>query len=284
MINSVGDQIERGRYFSHSSFERVVNFYPESENCGLLAVAKNEVGCGPKTITIEDQLFEKAKHSSEILVENDKIQFVTKRGNFVIPLSITRFNSKLDEQTKGIDLGVNIDTAWDMAIHHSPEKSFAFLLDSKREREFTGAFERALVERVKNGETEIFKNGNLESGVKLIKGVGTGLTPSGDDFITGLLAAIAVTETNEQINLENIKQVIKNNALGGNPFSNTYIELASRSHFTEKVLTLLKAILIGEEIESKTRDLIDFGHSSGADLITGILLGLKRRKSWLPKD
>ncbi len=284
MINSVGDQVERGRYFSHSSFERVVNFYPESEKIGLLAVAKNSVGPGPKTICADDQLVKLAANVKEIVVYDDRIDFISKSQIHTYPYLSNSYQSSLSENELEQSSSYELELCTKVAMDEAPEHSFVFLLNSEREKNFTGAFDKALIERVKAGVDQLFDQGNLVEGIKLLKGVGNGLTPSGDDFITGLLAAISLIECKEQYKFHNIKQVIREHAIGGNPFSNTYIDLAARGFFTAPVKNLLLAIGNANDVEQRTKELINFGHSSGADLIAGILLGLKRRTSWLLKD
>jgi len=71
--------------------------------------------------------------------------------------------------------------------------SLAFLINPEFEDAFETRFEKAFIKHIKLAWAKIYK-GDLIDGVKKIKGSGVGLTPSGDDFITGMLYALFLLE------------------------------------------------------------------------------------------
>jgi hypothetical protein len=104
-------------------------------------------------------------------------------------------------------------------------------------------------------------------------GLGPGLTPSGDDLLSGMLAAFRV--------------------LGGDPafadaagaalatlatarttsISATLLRLAGAGQVAQEAAGVLLAIAAGEPLEQVLHTLLGIGHTSGADLAAGILAG-----------
>jgi len=71
--------------------------------------------------------------------------------------------------------------------------SLAFIFDNGRFSHFDSEFEKAFVKRMGDGVKLIWA-GQIIRGVKRLKGCGFGLTPSGDDFIAGLLFGLNVIQ------------------------------------------------------------------------------------------
>jgi hypothetical protein len=67
-------------------------------------------------------------------------------------------------------------------------------------------------------------------------------------------------------------------ALGGNLYSNTFLDLARRGLFSGRVKDLLRALLSGSRrsVRQATEALFAVGASSGADLATGLFLTLRQ--------
>ena len=104
-------------------------------------------------------------------------------------------------------------------------------------------------------------------------GAGAGLTPSGDDFVTGLLLALNRWKDIlwDRDDLDLINQSIveaayqKTTTLGAN-----LIELASFGEGDERILKAIDWIMAGNTDESSiVDDLVDWGSSSGVDILAG---------------
>jgi hypothetical protein len=104
-------------------------------------------------------------------------------------------------------------------------------------------------------------------------GAGAGLTPSGDDFVTGLLLALNRWKDIlwDRDDLDLINQSIveaayqKTTTLGAN-----LIELASFGEGDERILKAIDWIMGGKTDESSIVDnLLDWGSSSGVDMLVG---------------
>ncbi len=128
---------------------------------------------------------------------------------------------------------------------------------------------------MQRGGEQVFGGGLLE-GVSMLKGCGAGLTPSGDDFIAGMLIGLHLVQQLCQRELRPVIDTIFRAATGNNIFSNTFLDLASRGLLFEKMKKLIVAIL-GDESDAvrvAAMDLFAIGATSGADLGTGFLMTL----------
>ena len=106
----------------------------------------------------------------------------------------------------------------------SPQ-SLGFLIFPKNEIFFQTTFEKAFLAHVKNTVQNISLE-NLPTITKSMKGVGFGLTPSGDDFNCGILYAL--NYLNEIMN-NGFSKTIKKcylNSIGDNLISNTFLKYA----------------------------------------------------------
>lgn len=111
-------------------------------------------------------------------------------------------------------------------------------------------------------ETEFQKKRKEKNLFNLI-GLGLGLTPSGDDYIVGLMAAYYLTHENKYDLFLKIAEFSKDKT---NDISHCYIKNASNRLFKKEILDLLYDISNKEKIDK----LINFGSSSGQDIIYGI--------------
>jgi len=117
--------------------------------------------------------------------------------------------------------------------------------------------------------------------LKLILGFGPGLTPSGDDFLSGFIAAgIAVNQVRESIS-DSIRRIIdkvREEADGKTTkVSISMIEDACNGDFAEPVWKFIRITLLSEEmseIESACQRLWKIGGSSGEDLFNGLATGI----------
>ena len=85
----------------------------------------------------------------------------------------------------------NLRTFGESLQGSAPPKSLAFLLDDTRLANFQTKSERAFAAHMAHSVHQVF-HGHLLQGIRSLKGCGPGLTPSGDDFIAGLLVGLHV--------------------------------------------------------------------------------------------
>jgi hypothetical protein len=107
--------------------------------------------------------------------------------------------------------------------------------------------------------------GDVEAVVGLLGGLGPGLTPSGDDALAGLLLSGAMgPQPVEMVKTHEI--------------SRAFLRWAGQGQSIEPVHRLLQALASGDRwlLGGGLRDLLAYGHSSGADLALGLWWGLQR--------
>ena len=104
-------------------------------------------------------------------------------------------------------------------------------------------------------------------------GCGIGLTPSGDDFIPGLL--IGLNLRGERF--RGIVNQVFSAARSKNIFSNSFLDLDRQGLLFGRMKDLILALLDGgqEAVRNSTGKLFAIGGSSGADLGTGFLMTMR---------
>jgi hypothetical protein len=268
-VRSYGSQIRCGIYQLHSKFNSAANFISGD---AFAFIVDSRIGAGPLNIVLEG-IKPDLLHSLE--VRNDCVYLNDEQ--FVFDDS-TRFNSTIRIEDIDTDkFKANIGIFECALLRHSPLKSLAFLIDDKRKNDFTTSFDLAIVDKFETGLKEIL-SGNYRTGIEMIKGLGYGLTPSGDDYISGFLIAVHVSHNIFKTDVSSIINVISNSAKGGNIFTNTFLDCAARGHVPEKFQRLIHALCYSEkeDIIYCTQELLTIGATSGTDQAVGFLTAIKR--------
>lgn len=131
---------------------------------------------------------------------------------------------------------------------HSLDKIYKKIQNFERN---DSIFEKAFQERREN--KDLFN----------IIGLGLGLTPSGDDYIVGIMAAYYSHNLNKPKIFKEIEYLAQNRT---NEISYNYILNASNRLFKQEIIDLIFDI----ENEEKICNLLKFGSSSGQDILYGI--------------
>jgi hypothetical protein len=268
---SVGDQVERGSYTVHSRFKRAVNF---SNGRRLVFLVSREIGAGPLNIVLAGAGSHQALARVSCLRVEEHLLEIDERFFNVDRSHCYRSDFTLQD-CRADCLPLNLALFRQLLADASASNSLAFLIASERVGNFTSAVERAFVSRIQRGADQVF-GGSLLEGVSMLKGCGAGLTPSGDDFIAGVLLGLHLLQQLRQRELRQVIDTIFRAATGQNIFSNTFLELASRGLLLEKMKKLVLTMLGGESgpVRVATLDLFAIGATSGADLGTGFLMTL----------
>jgi len=116
----------------------------------------------------------------------------------------------------------------------------------------------------------------LRKGSARLGGLGPGLTPSGDDFLAGVMHAVWALMPVETA--EGLCDVVSDAACPGTSrFSAAYLKAAARGEAAANWQALLNA-LIGRDshtLERAAHALIAYGHTSGKDALSGFVLGAR---------
>lgn len=269
---SVGDRIEEGIYGVHSRFHRAVNL---TDGNRLVSVVDEEIGAGPLNLVVRG-------------LDLSRISFLRIDQRAVL-LDGRRLGIAPDRYYRsGIDLGYwRAQAFWEnlvrfgkLLVEISPPKSLVVLLDERRMEHFRPGFERAIVERIASGVGKVFA-GDLLGGIKSLRGCGFGLTPSGDDFIAGLLIGMNLLQRMYGMDLSSSLEEVFQASRSGNLLSDTLLYLAKEGLLCQRMKKLTLALFEGgkEEIRSHAERLLLVGETSGADLGTGFYLTVQS-DSW----
>jgi hypothetical protein len=173
-------------------------------------------------------------------------------------------------------LQTNLCSLKEIVKELAPSKSLSFLLDDLKQSSLVNIFENVLRERLRKG-TMMIADGEFVQGVSIIKGLGFGLTPSGDDFIAGLLMTLNLEQIIFKQDMKILIDDIFTAAMNSNPLSMAYLWSAKEGRAFEKLKRMI-ASLFGsdpDDLVKRTADLLTVGATSGADIAVGLVIGLE---------
>ena len=236
-ILSSGDRIRPGVYAVRARFARSVLLLGANDRA--LFVVAPAIGAGPLNLVVADP---------HAFVAGETLAVPRRRAG-------PRFDSALPRADL-VRLARVLETA---LPRHAPPDSLVSL--------FSPA---AKLPRVQQARDALFRKafaqvaaGRLAAGVRLIRGCGEGLTPSGDDFLCGWLLALRLRGQTAPI------PAILQNALGQNAVSNAFLEMSAQG----RVNVAVKRLLLVPSA-ARVKAVCAFGHNSGADLLCGMRWGL----------
>ena len=273
----VGDKVELGRYRLHCRFRQALVFALESpgeSRLPLACVVEENKGRGPVNVGV----------GSLSAIGSDSMEVGPSRlvlGETVLDIE-NRYDSSLGRAAANPESFERNLRAFERVLLESSSKmSLACLLDEGRRRNFTSPFEKEFLRSISSG-VERFLSGELEEGALAIKGLGFGLTPSGDDFLAGFLLGLHDLQAGSGANLSAEISAVSRVAGSENPIARQFLLCAAQGRFFERAKTLVLSLLAGEATTAAgdARRLLEMGESSGADLATGLLLALKSYRPW----
>ncbi|MFH1039131.1 MAG: DUF2877 domain-containing protein [PVC group bacterium] len=190
------------------------------------------------------------------------------------------FHSRVETATVNFDgLRANLSIFETVLLDCVPPKSLAFLIEPARKRFFATQFDQKVAERIAGAVRIIHsaETSRIIEGIRQLKGVGFGLTPSGDDFIAGLLAGLNLLDRLDGADRSALRKEIVATARSGNLLSNSFMALAADGFLFEGFKELVVALLQGgaDHIRRQTEKLVTLGESSGSDMGVGFLLTMK---------
>jgi hypothetical protein len=144
--------------------------------------------------------------------------------------------------------------------------------------------------------TGAFRLHHALSALTRLIGLGSGLTPSGDDFLVGYLAGLwstVGTDGSRSRFLTAMGSWVTEAAVTTNTISSAYLRSAVRGNVAEPVATLAQQLAYGldmEDVRAATQVALSVGHTSGSAGVLGLLLGslawevrAVRCRSWQPR-
>ena len=271
-----GDRLPRGTFPVHSRFRRCVNFACAH---GLVSVVDATVGAGPFNIVLTTLPHDPPWRALTISHTEAHLG-----GHVLMRTAECQYDSSFrpPAQASPGNLWSSVERLEATVLAEAPAESLAFLLalDQPGRRDaFRTSFERAFAERMIE-VVNLLRAGYVDQAVARGRGVGPGLTPSGDDFASGLLVASHVVEAcaaHARRDVAADREQVLRGGLGESPFSNTFLGAAARGWLNAPLADLARALCVddGAGLDSATRRLMRVGETSGADTAVGVVVGIK---------
>ncbi len=264
-LKNIGADVCSGSFDRHSIFSRVGNYISGTR---LVSLVTERIGAGPVNIVFSG---DHVPAPLKIHITTEHL-FLGRRG--ISLQNVDRYDPAL--QIPEIKMHVVRENAALMAKPLSafaPRNSLAVLLDMPSNPEVSCCHGMQIIHRVQSA-VENIRRGNIPEGIRTLSGVGFGLTPSGDDFLTGMVWGINLMERNREYT--RLKQYIRSISSSENPLVRSQMDAAVNGRYSAGVKALLSALISGVETEicAQTLRLLNMGHTSGADAATGLLLCL----------
>jgi Protein of unknown function (DUF2877) len=269
----------------HSVFREAVNIQPQKGDCLLTLVTADcaDLPQGIKLATPRNFSFENCLHVGErIFCSDDTLR--GERGCFQVDLRPgVRWKCELpclDEITPSIAEAWSF--AW-CALKNQMTRSGAKIrscelakMDAAEQPEMTRRMSVNIQDLI--ADTRRLASFPLASLTGLI-GFGYGLTPGGDDFLVGFLAGLRIMVGNNKERkeyLSSLGKMVIRLSNRTNDISRTYLFHAVRGQVSSRLATLAHAISGGMnsvDILQATESAMQVGHSSGVEMVNGLLTG-----------
>ncbi|MBO0437428.1 DUF2877 domain-containing protein [Vagococcus fluvialis] len=261
----------------HSVFKKTVNIITETEKIYTLAVPS--VFDGPQLIKVpvDSWLFLEPYISKKVTYQNNCLNLageleILLEEAAVIPtfrtLTFKEINVETLNKVKEIhlDLEKKLDTVgfYRQTFFTDIEKiTYEFLI--------TGS--KLLTKSILDGDKE-----TIRLGITKLIGLGYGLTPSGDDFLTGFCLVLNSSETIDKEVIAIFNEALEDEMKQTNLISQNQLKLAIKRQALKPIIQLINQL--NEEpnspqIEETLLEIMSIGSSSGSDILFGILEGIK---------
>jgi hypothetical protein len=219
MLMSIGDQVE-GRNFTRSWCQSLTE----------------EIGDGPRNIVMRDLGHWTDTESARNL--RGQGRFRRWRVSFHQPAPVL-FHSRMRNR-RFSTLCDNLSLFGELLERCRIPRASRFFLMTGGFGTSDSGFERAFAEQVKRSVNQIF-HGDRLNGVRSLSGCGIGLTPSGDDFIAGLLIGLNLRGEG----FRGLVNQVFAAAQTKNIFSSSFLDLARQGLLFGRMKDLILALLHG---------------------------------------
>lgn len=268
-LQSIGDCFPAGAFDNiYSYHDRVVNFSYENI---VISAAEAGIFPGPFRIILcrfPHEGIYRIEHSPPAVIINDAICMD------YVPAHI--YNSSLFSDISyfhHISSGIQVFEQYFMSRFYN--QGIVSLLSEKTVIAGDSLFEKELANQFTEAYSDLL-SGNILSAVYGFKGRGFGMTPTGDDFLAGLLTGLDVREQSGEKDLSDTRYSIYKHALGENLLSNSFLYQAYYRLYNADWKDLLDALFLrSPQCYSFMERIACCGKSSGIDTLTGFFAAWK---------
>ncbi|MEW5951521.1 MAG: DUF2877 domain-containing protein [Elusimicrobiota bacterium] len=250
---SYSSDIKNGAYELHSKFLKAANYKKGRE---IISFVIREIGDGPGNIVVNS-----LPDFDTIRISKNKIYSVKEK--FELPKK--KYFPKIENKVFLPRYSINRLIKY--TLKNSPALSMSFVFDEKREKFFNSPFLKKMLFRMKKG-ADFLKKDKVDSAVKILCGLGVGLTPSGDDFLSG--AALAYYVLGKQKKAKKILCLSHTDNL----ISYNNIRNSSQGKCSAGVKDIIKKTSKNKYCRKSLKKVLNTGSTSGADFLSGFLFTL----------
>lgn len=250
----------------HSIFQNGINIKTKD---GLVFIGNDKNGALPFGIHLRQRDIRKIidiNRKSIFEYRKEKNRLIS--GDLVIDLNNAySYESKMSEKRVTIR-----NTTLSFLLHKIENMNFETGLDMTLSEIL--AEDNLLIDGLKNAivsqDNRYIKNNLLK-----IIGRGKGLTPSGDDLLIGLIWANDIRRIFSEESISALKELIVEEGLTTD-VSTSYYKAALTGRYSSRLIDLCNALINIDrlEIEKQILQIIEYGHTSGRDILSGIALGI----------
>ncbi|MFJ5759967.1 DUF2877 domain-containing protein [Neobacillus sp. NPDC093182] len=285
MINAISGDIDFIKEFNnskftgfvHSTFNRTLNIKC-FENGDLYTIACSKLDNGPNTLIIDVDNMKSMKIvvDDRVRVENNLLYIANKHTISIDKVNI--WESVLPSYTHNVEiLKQNVMKMKEYINFHGVGGGM------KKNVITQNAFEAEVSNMLENRTLLLFNellnhriSSALPHAISLV-GLGPGLTPSGDDFLTGLFAVFNMKNSPFYPYRSFCEEVLKKAKNLTNDISYMTLKKAAIGKVRESIISLLNNLFVEDEEDLflSLNKLLSIGSSSGTDIALGIVFGIE---------
>jgi len=273
------NQLQRTTFhgYVHSVFDRTINVEC-SENGELYTLACQHLDNAPNTMLIDmDRFSELAIKVNDIVYADQRIVHIGDQLSIAMD-QVTTWECQLPFFPNDIESVIN-HLAFTKEIIEQCGKCGGMKPDLTTSSIFEQETSRLLSVRslmLQEALLEHRVSDALRHVAGLI-GLGPGLTPSGDDFLVGLLSTFNMENSPGRIYQGFGEKIVDVARTLTNEISYTALKQASKGRVRESITRLLHSITCGkqEELILSLDKVLNIGSSSGTDIVYGIISGFE---------
>jgi hypothetical protein len=271
---TISQQLGKGPYIGQvlAVFEQACNLVDEHGR--VIALVTAQIGDGPLNVVLDGDsgLFTRVQPGTSVRLGTEKISGTDWRIDLT-GAAIWESRPDWDAlRSQRAAIASNLPSLLDLCLRLAPEGSLLVVLDAPKR---TRPLPEAIWSRANEAAAAVcmgWEDGALRfrEGVVALAGLGNGLTPSGDDFLSGVMLWTWLAHPHPEALCDIIVQL---SAPRTTILSAVFLRAAARGECSapwHKLLTVLGEDQDGE-IESTLRRILAQGATSGADTLSGFL-------------
>jgi len=276
---TIGDMVEIGSYDLHSCFPRVANFAGGGR---LVTLGTHALDDGPLNIVIQtlpEGLTRLDVGMDTLVLYGRDVRSWKRGGGTTYDSEIADFEPA-DSAVQRIK--ENSAALRDLLCRRAIPSSLQFLWMNAALRFGGGPFDYAVGQRIGAGAQALRAEQWIE-GARSLRGVGIGLTPTGDDFLVGVMFGLHVAARATGADAQSVVDLMCDEALRGEPIRGELIimamyQMARQARAFRSLKNLLAAIVWhgADGVASCAQSVFSIGETSGTDLVAGLVWAIEK--------